>query len=418
MNDPAGRLPTADRRWSITTAFATVVAIGLFAGSVLASPAGTHDPVPEAFDVFLARYEAATPEARPGALDSFVETLRVHGEGFPIAAPSGEVVFVYRAEADTKEVRLVGDFLTKSPFNVYWDPSGELMTRLGRLFYRRQIFEPDARFDYQFVVDGERVNDPWNERTLFSGVGGGEVSELVMPGHQPVPEITDRPGVPEGRVAVVEQAWATPKVQVYLPPGYDPAARYPTLYTADGSAWAELLRLPTILDNLIADNAITPIIAVMIDAADDRRTWYDFDPAYIPYLERVVTHVDEHFATIPSAAGRAHAGTSSGGCISLHTGLERSDLIGGLGLLSPALDGPLHVYAPLLSGRRQPDPRLRVWIGAGTYEGSIHADAELLVGLFDQLGLDTQARFLHQGHSFGAWREMIPDMLRFLFAPP
>jgi hypothetical protein len=86
-------------------------------------------------------------------------------------------------------------------------------------------------------------------------------------------------------------------VTIYLPPGYDAARDYSTLYTADGSAWVDYIGLPTILDNLIAAGAIEPVVAVLIDAAADRSAWYHFNADYLEYLKRVVTYVDDHYAT-------------------------------------------------------------------------------------------------------------------------
>lgn len=366
-----------------------------------------------AFDAFLGRYEAAAAEERPELLRAFVERQRGRG-GFPIADPDGSVVFLFAAEGE-EEVRLAGDFLPRSPSNVYWDTVGEPMSRVGALRFRRRAFEPDARLDYAFVVDGRRVRDPLNPRSLVSGVGGGEVSELVLPGHRLPAEVEARPGVPRGSLRVVEEPWAAPKVTVYLPPGYDPSREYPAVYTADGSAWIELIRLPTILDNLIADGAIEPVIAVMIDAAADRSAWYGYDPRYLAYLRRVVEHVDATYSTLGGAAGRLHAGTSAGGRATAYAGLEMPDVFGKLAMLSPSFAYPVDYLGPFFGGRRRPDPGLRVWMSAGSYEGSLHRDARTLEAYLRSAGVPVRAVHPHQGHSFGAWREGAVAMLRHFF---
>ena len=368
------------------------------------------------FDDFTRRLEASTPESRQELSDSFVRWQQGHG-GFPIVEHDSSVVFFFRGSGNEQDVRVTGDFRPSSFFSVYWDSIGSPMTRIGQVFYGRMKFQPDARFDYKLVVDGHSTVDALNPRRVISGPGGGEVSELVMARHRLPTEILVRPGTPRGILSVVQEPWATPKVSIYLPPGYSPSSRYPTLYTADGSAWIGLVQLPTILDNLIASREIEPIIAVMIDATSDRRGWYYYNPEYLTYLRRVSAYVDSHYSTRPNADQRAHVGSSAGGRASLYVGLELPQLFGKIGMLSPSLDGPAYYYEPYFSDSRRPNHNLRVWLSAGTYEGVIYRDAQTIEAYFKKVGVKTRAVYVHQGHSFGAWRELTPDMLKYLFPP-
>jgi hypothetical protein len=84
-------------------------------------------------------------------------------------------------------------------------------------------------------------------------------------------------------------------------------------------------------------------------------------------------------------------------------------------LLSPSLTAPLYYYEPYFSGRLRPDATLRVWLSAGTYEGSIHRDAQVLDAYFARIGQPAKTMYLHQGHSFGAWREGAAEMLKHFF---
>jgi enterochelin esterase family protein len=323
-------------------------------------------------------------------------------------------VFVFFGTGQEQEVRLTGDFRPRSFFNPYWD-GGEPMARIGSVFYLRKTFEPDARLDYRLVVDGKSTLDPLNARSLFSGTGEGEASELVMPAHRLPTELAARASIPKGTLQRIEEDWAMPTVTVYLPPGYDPARDYQTIYTADGSAWIKFVGFPTILDNLIADGAIEPVIAVLIDAAPDRSAWYHFNVDYLAYLQRVVGHVDGRYATRRQADARLHAGTSAGGKATAFVGFELPNVFGKLAMLSPSLTAPLYYFEPYFSGRKRPDPNLRVWLSAGTYEGYIHAESETIDAYFKRAGIDTEAVYLHQGHSFGAWREGAVHMLKHFF---
>lgn len=366
------------------------------------------------FDDFLQRYEAEAAKDRPALAASFVEWQQSRG-GFPIRQADGSVVFFYLGEDGEKSVSVAGDFISTGDHDVNWQSAGESMSNVGEVYFQRRRFEPDARLDYAYVIDGTRKRDPLNPRHLFSGVGGGDASELAMPAHRTPQETVERDAVAKGTLQVVQEAWATPRITVYLPPGYDRARRYPTLYTADGSAWIGYMKLPTTLDNMIADGSIRPVVAVMIDAAEDRRNTYYFNDGYLDYLRRVVEYVDSHYATLDRPGERVHAGSSAGGRITLHAGLELPALIGNIAMLSPVLDGPFSYYEPYVAGRRQLPKEMKVWLSAGSYEGGIYHDTQAMAGFLRNSGIDTQTVYLHQGHSFGAWREVTPRLLRHFF---
>jgi enterochelin esterase family protein len=368
------------------------------------------------FDGFVSQYRAAPAESRQALAQAFITWQQARG-GFPIIEADGRVVFFYLGTGQEKDVRLIGEFRPKNFHNLYWDEAGEAMERVderGGVFFKRFQFEQDARLDYKLVIDGEKKPDPLNPRVIDSGIVG-EVSELAMPAYTPPQEALARDGVPKGTLHVVSEAWATPKVTVYLPASYDASKRYRTVYTADGSAWINLVRLPTILDNLIAEGAIEPVIAVLIDPAEDRGSWYQFNSGYLAYLEKVVAYVDSHYPTRARAEDRLHIGTSAGGRITLYVGLERPQLFRNLAMLSPSLAGSPSYYEPYFSRRKRPDPRLRIWLSAGTYEGVIHRDTELMDTYFKSTGLKPKTVYAHQGHSFGAWRYVAGPMLKHFF---
>jgi len=261
-----------------------------------------------------------------------------------------------------------------------------------------------------------------NPRVIESGTAPAsqeepvaKASQLVMPEYV-LPETENGSNIPHGKLLVLEEEWAKPKVTIYLPPDYDASKKYPVLYTADGSAWINFVKLPATLDRLIAERRIEPILAVMIDSTEDRRTWYYYNPQYLSYLEKVVHYIESHYSTRATPENRLHAGSSAGGSITLYVGLQRPDLFRNLAMLSPSLTGPPHFYEPYFSGRKRPDPKLKLWLSAGTYEGYIHSDALTMEKYFNSVRLKTKVVYSHEGHSFGHWRRMAGEMLLYFFA--
>jgi enterochelin esterase-like enzyme len=379
-----------------------------------ASPSGEFT----GFDDFLAQLERTPAPGQPELIRRYLPWQRDHG-GFPVPEKSG-VVFVYIGTGQEKAVNVVGDFKPRHFNSPLWDVTGEPLTATAGVFYRRVPFEPDARIEYQFAVDGKFINDPLNRRTFVSGASptagkdGVPVSDLAMPGYR-LRELARPRGAPPGRTLTIDEAWATPRVSVHLPAGYDAGRRYPVLYVADGGAWARIVGLPAILDNLVADGRIEPVIAVLIDPTEDRAGWYNFQSPYLPYLEKVVAWIDTHYSTRATAAGRLHMGSSAGGRVSLAVVLERPDLFANAALLSPSLTSPPSYFEPYFAGRKRPDRHLRVWLSAGSYEGYIHSDTRMLERYLRTTGIALTASYTHEGHSFGAWSNLAGDMLAFFF---
>jgi enterochelin esterase-like enzyme len=81
-----------------------------------------------------------------------------------------------------------------------------------------------------------------------------------------------RDGVERGKVETVEydskSVGDTRKMRVYLPPGYSKGTKYPVLYLLHGAGdneggWTRTGAADVILDNLLADRKIVPMIVVM-----------------------------------------------------------------------------------------------------------------------------------------------------------
>jgi enterochelin esterase-like enzyme len=382
--------------------------------AVLASPSSG----PADFDAFHSAYVDAVPNDRDAIATQFLSQ-----RSMPLIASDGTVVFVFVAKSEVHDVRLLGDFRSKSFSNIGWDPAGEPMHPIASesaVWFVRLRFATDARLDYQLVVDGVAGPDPLNPRAIDSGMAAGRpseaghASELLMPAFH---ETLLRSDVPHGALTAVTESWAKPEITIYLPPGYDPRHRYPVLYTADGHAWQTNLGLPSTLDALIAADAIEPIIAVMIQPEEDRTAWYQWNPRYLAYLDRTIAYVDAHYSTRAERSGRLHAGTSAGARASLYVGLEDPSMFANIAMLSPALTSPAHLLGRYLTGAKAVARDLHVWLSAGRYEGAICEDAQFIERWLHERVAATHVEYSREAHSFGAWKHEAVPMLEYFFAP-
>lgn len=81
------------------------------------------------------------------------------------------------------------------------------------------------------------------------------------------------------------------KIYVYLPPEYDKqkSDAYPVIYLFDAFIYLNRVELPNILDNLIIDGKIEPIIAVLFDTY--RSTRKDILPLKFDFMEEFISKV-------------------------------------------------------------------------------------------------------------------------------
>jgi enterochelin esterase-like enzyme len=161
------------------------------------------------------------------------------------------------------------------------------------------------------------------------------------PAYPTAPELAKRVGVPEGKVIEFVMNSSESKfypgvngpiqrhVCVYVPAGYVAGAELPVIVSAD--AYGMRYNLPTILDNMIYDQRLPAMAAVMIDNGGAGRSM-EYDTVSSKYVEFVETEVlpraekeaDIKLSKNPEA--RMTMGGSSGAAVALTMAWFRPDL--------------------------------------------------------------------------------------------
>ncbi|HEX5259813.1 MAG TPA: alpha/beta hydrolase-fold protein [Sphingomicrobium sp.] len=221
----------------------------------------------------------------PAAVERFVAGRT--GKGPLIEAVAGDpsarrVTYLYQASPDTEAVRV-----SAGPHGA---SGGLLMSRFlqSSLFYASEIVPSDARFTYGFAsIESQRLGpqgevlissdhfstDPLNPKSF----GGRALLEL--PDAKPQSELADRPAVSKGRLSTARIRSAalgeTRPISIYQSPTSD-RRRADLLIIFDGQLYASKpdedgVPVPTILDNMVAEGRIGPVVALFIDNLPGRR---------------------------------------------------------------------------------------------------------------------------------------------------
>lgn len=293
-----------------------------------------------------------------------------------------------------------------------------------------EALEPDL-YGYSFVVDGVGLMDPNN--SLIKPNILGPQSVVYIPSATPQPwEVAS---VPHGMVnhhfyksGVIGDER---DYYVYTPPGYDPrgSTKYPVLYllhgfSDDASGWTAVGRANVILDNLIAQGKVKPMLVVMTlgygfpanatTLRDRNLRQKSFEKFRDALLTEVIPEVEKRYTVASDRNSRAIAGLSMGGAESLYVGLNALDRFAWVGAFSSGgLGNDLNTSFPKLDAKANDQLRL-LWIACGTEDRLIENHKKFLDFLKSKnvsyTNLETSG-----AHTWMVWRRYLVDFTPLLF---
>ena len=363
----------------------------------------------QTFQAFINRVNSAEYSERTAIVDSF---MAAHPQ-LPFYENDSTVHFIYRGSATT--VSVPGDANG-------WNASSFSMNKLSTtdLWYLTKKFEPDARLDYKFSVNGSSnlILDPKNPNRVSGGYGPN--SELAMPLYIQPWEIKKKTSVSHGTRQTIQKHSSHTSVSytiyVYLPPQYfnDTTKRFPTAYFQDGSDYLFLAKADTIIDNLIDGNKIEPVIGIFVkptnreqEYASGKRTLYR-----LFFIQELVPFIDSLYRTILDPSRRLVLGDSWGGNISALIAYNHPDVFGNCGLHSCAFwRNNYEAYNLIVNGLKKEVTFVSIW---GTYESLYDNMRKFRDSLLNK-GYAHRWREHHEGHSWGLWRATLDVILESIF---
>lgn len=291
------------------------------------------------------------------------------------------------------------------------------------IWWLLKTFPADARLDYKVVANGNWLLDTDNPFTQYSGFGPN--SELRMPEWTFPEETRLHNGVLRGTLS--EPKTITSSVQnlgyqvryrVYTPNNYANLNQLPVVYVTDGHEYADdrLGAMLIVMDNLIHQGRIRPIMAVFIDPRDPatgnnrRMSEYRANIRFANFVaDELVPFIDQSYKTDTAASKRAILGTSLGGWNSAYFGFTRPDRFRLIGIHSPAFD-----HAILQNYQNSPQLPLKIYMSTGTIFDTQN-QARNMKAIMVEKGYPLRYTEVNQGHSWGNWRALIDEPLEYFF---
>jgi enterochelin esterase-like enzyme len=344
------------------------------------------------------------------------------------------VTFLYKGDEDTRSV-----FLTGGPTTDLVEP----LSRFGRsnIWYLTERAATDSRFGYNFEEENFEVNggmervvrvidllDELNPEFTLQGA-----SQLLLPN---APEESKCLGSEKSGWVVFEECLESKalgmrrRYDLYVPSGKRPKG---IVVFFDGEAfasgWPELemgsfMPTPSLLDRLIDDGRLPPMLAVFVRAGNTRNMDLVLNPRFAEFItDELLPKVarNDHILIQPERV--IVAGASLGGLCAAYIALQRPDAIGNVLSLSGSfwVDRPAKEYdfrqfregavqKSLLASGRLP---VKFFLENGIYEGAnIVLTNRQLRDILVAKGYDVSYREYAGNHDFTHWASGVIDGLQ------
>jgi enterochelin esterase-like enzyme len=301
-------------------------------------------------------------------------------------------------------------------------------------------------YGYKFVINGVTVLDPNNLQIRRDWLGNESV--LLVPGKES--ELYIVKNVPGGTLSKV---WYDSPVialrrrmNIYTPPGYEKGAgKYPVLYLLHGGmndedTWTSMGRTCQIMDNLIAQGKVKPMIVIMPNGNPDQVA-VSFDsypftltPAQVAaskiasdpplnmvnglfeasLIKDIIPFIEANYRVFANKGNRAIAGYSMGGGQTFQITLDNPDTFSYIGLFAPAIFTLPPETENQMKTLGSANSKL-YWIGCGVDDSLAINNTKKLLPLLKKNNINYFYNESTGGHNWQNWRIYLSEYVPMLF---
>jgi enterochelin esterase-like enzyme len=324
--------------------------------------------------------------------------------GSPITYDS-KALFIYIGKANS--VSVPGDWN-------HWDPLRDPMIKItDDLWILLKSFPSDARLDYKLYVDNKWILDSNNKYLVMGGFGPN--SELIMPNHKLPPWYHLEKYVLKGEIKSYrvrnKYTGRIHEIDIYIPPNTSINNIKYIAYFYDGGDYRSLGYSDKIIEYLIMNNKIPPIIAVFIYVSNPQNRIHEYgeelDTTAEFLIEQVIPFVEEKILDLGSNVSRIIIGDSLAGLEAMYTLLKYPEILSYALIQSPAYWYRYNLLKNRILGVNDLVGH-RIYTSYGIFEGEKFI--QYIIDVNDMLrdkGAEIIVDVLHEGHSWGQWRETL-----------
>ncbi len=348
-----------------------------------------------------------------------------------------EALFIYHEEGTgrrIKSVRLVHHVVSLDRVVEFERIGG------GNLFVLHMILPEKTRLEYTFGIvydngQSEIKTDPFNKELAWCPFG--PTSVVTTSQYRRPTWSLHRSNVPRGKIenhALRSQASGdTRYFGVYLPHSMDAYSRHPLLIVHDGPDYLNYSSFKDILDNLIAEGTIEPLIAVL-SKPTNRNYEYSCTPEHSVFIaQELLPWMKKNYPVHESRMKTGLMGASFGAVASVYTGYKFAEKFGLLLLQSGSfrfqyvvrtmgLAGPVDEFDRITVFLENeffpegPSQKMRIFLSCGTFEPLLSYNRRFAAEM-EKLKHQIIYKESNDGHNWGSWRDQLGYGLMHLFPP-
>jgi enterochelin esterase family protein len=253
------------------------------------------------------------------------------------------LTYVFKGEENTKNVIVMHPTCWK-------DYKDNTLSNIPgtNVWYKSYVIRNDVRGRYDFSVN-DALDEDWAKRSsnirhdvynknriIFKGDEGEEdsiVSYFVMPNAEKPVWTVEKETVFKGSVEphniYLRELDKMRKIYVYKPYNYSQENTYKMLLLTDGDTYIDILSAPTVMDNLIAERVIEPMIVVLIDGGNNRNEELMCSETFANCITLdIMPWIKDNFNVSDRAEDVIIGGFSLGGLFAAFMGLHYPNVFG------------------------------------------------------------------------------------------
>lgn len=352
------------------------------------------------------------------------------------------MTYIYRGDENTKNVVVMHPTCWKN----YKD---NMLINIPNtdIWYKSYVMRSDVRGRYDFSVN-DALDDDWEKRSnnikhdiynknqiIFKGDEGEDdsiVSYFEMPKVEDYIWTIERNNINKGTVEIHDVYFKgledKRKIYIYKPYNYSEDVTYKLLVLTDGNAYLNILSANTVIDNLIAESVIEPIIVVLIDENNKRNEELMCNEAFASCLAlEIMPWIKANFSVSMKGKDVSIGGFSLGGLFAAYMGLYYPKIFknvisqSGSFYCSPNSSEEVNwIIKKYEEAEKLPN---KFFINVGVlecmefppYSSMIDVSRKMRDVLTSKKGCIVRYEEFKSGHDYLSWGETLSNALRFLF---
>ncbi|WP_379925380.1 alpha/beta hydrolase-fold protein [Mariniflexile jejuense] len=208
--------------------------------------------------------------------------------------------------------------------------------------------------------------------------------------------------------------------KIYLPPLYKVNKKLPVIYINDGDNYIKKASLPKVLDSLISNDIIEPVVAVFLEPRDEKENWRNIrqelflcNPLFVSFFTNEFIPTIEKLYTVSNHPNdRSIMGVSFGGLAAAYIADNAPNTFKNVIMQSPAFHPCKDIYN---SFYMKPKKDFKMYLSYGTGKDTEKQDIPF-IQILKNKGYNLKInRVEGANHEWSVWQEQLDDILVYFF---